>query len=148
MVVDTTRPFTVVTQFPADANGKLKEMHRLYVQDGKVIQNAKINVDYAPEPDQDFLDDAYCEAAGAERYMDLGATAGMGEAMSRGMVLCFSIWWDEGSFMSWLDGDGAGPCNATEGDPKVIREIQPDTAVTFSNIKWGEIDSTYTAEQS
>jgi cellulase len=45
--------------------------------------------------------------------------------------------------MSWLDSGSAGPCNATEGDPKVIREIEKAPTVTFSQIKWGEIDSTY-----
>jgi cellulase len=90
-----------------------------------------------------WMDDPYCAAHGAERYMDLGATKGMGEAMSRGMVLAFSVWWDEGGHMEWLDSDYAGPCKEGEGAPSVIRDTQPDTSVTFSNIRWGEIDSTY-----
>lgn len=96
-------------------------------------------------PSQNFLDNEYCNATGADKYMDLGATEGMGAAMSRGMVLVFSIWWDKGSFMEWLDGLGsnAGPCNATEGDPEVIKSIQPDTQVTFSQIRWGDIGSTF-----
>ncbi|KKY30234.1 putative endoglucanase 1 [Diaporthe ampelina] len=110
--VDTTRPFTVVTQ---------------------------------GVPAQNFLNDEYCNATGADKYMDLGATEGMGAAMSRGMVLVFSIWWDKGSFMEWLDGQSsnAGPCNATEGNPEVIKSIQPDTQVTFSQIRWGDIGSTF-----
>jgi cellulase len=75
--------------------------------------------------------------------MELGATEAMGAAMTRGMVLAMSIWWDEGGNMQWLDGGNAGPCNATEGAPSEIRKIQPDPAVTFSNIKWGEIGSTF-----
>ena len=139
--VDTTRKMTVVTQFPVGADGRLKSINRLYVQDGVVISNAAIISDSLP--DQNFLNDEFCQANGAGRYMDLGATGAMGDALSRGMVLAFSIWWDEGGFMQWLDGGNAGPCNATEGDPKNIKNIQPDTAVTFSNIKWGEIGSTY-----
>lgn len=142
LTVDTNRPFTVITQFPTDESGILKEIHRLYIQDGRLIQNAAVNVTY-DAPDINFIDDELCTATGAERFMDLGATGGMGEAMSRGMVLCFSVWWDEGGFMNWLDSGEAGPCSATEGDPEVIREVQPDTAVTFSNIKWGEIGSTF-----
>ncbi|KAJ3480676.1 hypothetical protein NLJ89_g12267 [Agrocybe chaxingu] len=45
--VDTTKKFTVVTQFISDngsANGRLKEIRRIYVQDGRVIQNSKVNV--------------------------------------------------------------------------------------------------------
>lgn len=57
----------------------------------------------------------------------------------------FSLWWDEGGNMLWLDGasEGAGPCNDTEGSPDNILKVQPDPVVTFSNIKWGEIGSTF-----
>lgn len=94
---------------------------------------------------QNFLNDEYCNATGAEKYMDLGATGEMGDAMSRGMVLVFSIWWDKDGFMQWLDGtsSNAGPCNATEGSPEVIKSIQPDTQVTFSQVRWGDIGSTF-----
>ncbi|KAL3419268.1 glycosyl hydrolase family 7 protein [Phlyctema vagabunda] len=137
--VNTKRPFTVVTQFPAE-RGVLKEIRRLYVQDGKIIQNSASNVTGVS---QNYINDDYCQKTGAARFTDLGALKGMGDALSRGMVLIFSIWWDEGGFMNWLDSGSAGPCNATEGAPSVIRQVQPDTAVTFSNIKWGEIGSTY-----
>lgn len=88
MVVDTTRPFSVVTQFPADASGVLASYKRLYVQDGNVIEMPSVEVNGAQ---QNIMDDAFCTANGANKYMDLGATAGMGEAMSRGMVLIFSL---------------------------------------------------------
>ncbi|PSK53969.1 Long-chain-alcohol oxidase FAO3 [Elsinoe australis] len=135
--LDTLKPITVVTQFPADAQGKLTGYRRLYLQDGKVVKS-EMNI-----PSFDDFGDAYCAANGAARYMDLGATEGMGGALTRGMVLAMSIWWDEGGFMNWLDSGNAGPCNATEGAPEVIKSIQPDTEVTFSDFKWGEIDSTY-----
>lgn len=90
MVVDTTRPFSVVTQFPADdaSGGGLASYRRLYVQDGTVIEMPSVDVDGAQ---QNTMDDAYCTSTGADKYMDLGATAGMGGAMSRGMVLVFSL---------------------------------------------------------
>jgi cellulase len=78
--------------------------------------------------------------------MDLGGVGGMGEALSRGMVLVFSIWWAGSGAMNWLDSGKAGPCNATEGDPSIIRQVEKDPAITFSNIKWGEIGSTYNAQ--
>lgn len=141
LTVDTNKPMTVVTQFPA-VNGKLTEIRRLYVQNGKIIKNAAVNV--TGTPGTDFISDDLCGQPGtAVRYMDLGATAGMGGALARGMVLIFSIWWDQGGFMNWLDTGNTGPCNTTEGDPKVIVKVQPDPAVVFSNIKWGELDSTY-----
>jgi len=136
----------VVTQFPADADGNLKEIHRLYLQDGKIIQNAKVAVEGLP--DVSYTTDDFCEDTGSRRFMDLGAHKGMGDAMSRGMVLCFSIWWDEGGFMSWLDGekDGAGPCKEGEGAPTHVREVEGDPTVVFSSIKWGEIGSTFKPE--
>jgi cellulase len=128
---------TVVTSFPANEEGVLQEVVRTYIQDGKVIQNAAINVT-GP------IDDAYCARNGAEMFGKLGAMKGMGESMTRGMVLAMSIWWDEGGFMQWLDSGEAGPCSATEGDPKVIVGVEPNPTVKFSQIKWGEIGSTTT----
>ncbi|KAH8173519.1 glycosyl hydrolase family 7 domain-containing protein [Sarocladium implicatum] len=142
-MVDTTRPFTVVTQFPADEDGNLKEYRRFYIQDGKMIDQAPVKQDNVTL--DNTMDDEYCASRGSERYFDLGATKAMGDALTRGMVLAFSVWWSEGDEMSWLDGEAenAGPCKAGEGKPSNILDIQPDTAVTFSKIKWGEIGSTY-----
>jgi cellulase len=144
--VDTKRPFTVVTQFPAE-KGILKEIRRLYVQDGKVIQNAAVNI--TGQAAVNSITDSYCAAqgTGTERFMEQGAIEGIGEALSRGMVLIFSIWWDSGGFMNWLDSGSSGPCNATEGDPAFIVKVQPDPTVTWSNIKWGEIGSTYSTKK-
>jgi cellulase len=141
--VDTTKPFTVVTQFPADANGYLKEIRRIYIQNGKAIPQAAVQV--AGPPAINYLNQEYCAKSGARRYEELGSMKGMGASMTRGMVLAFSIWWDEGGFMNWLDAENAGPCNATEGNPTIIRQVEKDPTVIFSNIKWGEIESTYSA---
>lgn len=88
MIVDTTRPFSVVTQFPADESGGLASYKRIYVQDGKVIEMPSVDVN---GKQQNFMNDEYCTATSANKYMDVGATAGMGDAMSRGMVLIFSL---------------------------------------------------------
>jgi cellulase len=120
--VDTTKPFTVVTQFPAK-DDVLQAIVRKYVQNGIVIENASVNI---------TMDQSYCDAqGGAEQFNALGGLKGMGGALSRGMVLALSIWWDEGG------------CNATEGDPQIIRQIEKAPTVTFSKIKWGEIGSTF-----
>ncbi|CAK7202815.1 hypothetical protein SEUCBS139899_005542 [Sporothrix eucalyptigena] len=141
MTVDTSRPFTVVTQFPTDDSGTLSEFRRLYVQDGNVIQNSVATPSSYPQVNA--IDDDYCEYAGGSEFLRLGATQGMGEAMARDMVLSVSVWWDNSTYMNWLDSGSAGPCGATEGTPANITANQPDTAVTFNNIKWGEIGSTY-----
>jgi cellulase len=131
--IDTKKPFTVVTQFPAK-NGVLQSIKRKYVQNGIVFENPPKNV---------TMNDEYCSSQGADMFMKLGAMKGMGDAMSRGMVLAMSVWWDEGGFMQWLDGGDAGPCDATEGNPQNIIKVQPAPSATFSNIKWGEIGSTF-----
>lgn len=140
--VDTTKGFTVVTQFVTDdgtAQGTLAEIRRLYVQGGKVIQNAVVNVSGS---EIDSITDGYCVQA-AGYFQQKGGLKQMGEAIARGMVLIFSIWNDAGGFMNWLDSGNAGPCNSTEGNPALIEAQHPDTSVTFSKIKWGDIGSTY-----
>ncbi|KAF1939996.1 cellulase [Clathrospora elynae] len=132
--IDTSKPFTVVTQFPAK-DGVLQAIVRKYVQNGVVMENASQNI---------TMDQAYCSAeSGAESYNRLGGHKGMGEALARGMVLAMSIWWDEGGAMNWLDSGNSGPCNATEGFPDTIKTIEKAPTVKFSQIKWGEIGSTF-----
>ncbi|KPM42577.1 Endoglucanase type C [Neonectria ditissima] len=139
--VDTTRKFTVVSQFLADKAGQLKELHRHYVQDNQIIQSAVVNI--AGPPKVNFMNDEYCEATGADAFMRLGGMQGMGEAMTRGMVLVMSIWWDDSGNMAWLDQGNSGPCNATEGNPTSIVKVEPHPEVIFGNIRIGEINSTF-----
>lgn len=146
MDVDTSRPFTVVTQFLSDDGtdeGVLSEIRRVYVQDGRVIENAP-GEEGGEEPGAVTGD--FCEENGAENFLRLGGLQTMGESLQRGMVLIFSIWNSEEDFMEWLDAGEAGPCGETEGDPAVILEERPDVSVTFSNVKIGEIGSTFDAE--
>ena len=50
--------------------------------------------------------------------------------------------------MNWLDSGANGPCNATEGDPALIEQNAPGTHVVFSNIKWGDIGSTFSSNST
>ncbi|KAK6544849.1 hypothetical protein TWF694_001530 [Orbilia ellipsospora] len=155
--VDTTRKFTVVTQFITANNqdrDTLVEIRRLYVQDGVVIANAATNLTGMPEFNS--IDDAYCESelnvlGGSGTFEGRGGTAVMGQALERGMVLAMSLWWDSGSYMWWLDGKQAGdpeslrrgPCNTpVESTPAYITaNYKP--SVVFSNIKLGDFGTTY-----
>ncbi|KAL8352885.1 hypothetical protein RB601_002960 [Gaeumannomyces tritici] len=74
--VDTSKPMTVVTQFPADAAGKLVEIRRLYVQDKVVIRADAVRVEGPPAVDA--MNDQFCALTGSRRFMDLGAHEGMG----------------------------------------------------------------------
>ncbi|KAK1753722.1 glycoside hydrolase [Echria macrotheca] len=144
--VDTNKKFTVVTQFVSSNNrtdGKLVDIRRLYIQDGKVIQNVQAKVGGGSVL-ADSVTDPYCNAT-ATWTQERGGIAHMGEALARGMVLIFSLWADDGGYMTWLDSGNSGPCNATEGNPAEIVQHTPDASVTFSNIRWGEIGSTFKA---
>jgi cellulase len=140
--VNTNKTMTVVTQFLTTdntAHGTLKEIRRLYVQNGKIIGNAVVPFNGSTI---DSITDSYCQGSSAS-FQQRGGLAQMGKALGEGMVLIFSIWNDNGQFMDWLDEGNAGPCNATEGNPALIQANDPSTSVTFSNIKWGDINSTY-----
>ncbi|KAF2870191.1 glycoside hydrolase [Massariosphaeria phaeospora] len=162
--VDTSKKLTVVTQFLTSdntRNGSLVDIRRLYVQDGKVIQNARVSIPgIAPV---DSITDAYCVNqkevfGGINHFAQLGGMKEMGDAVGRGMVLALSIWDDAGSSMGWLDQDpypadadpsvpgvGRGPCPTTGGRPADLVKLYPDAKVVFSNIKSGDIGSTFEA---
>jgi len=132
--VDTTRLFTVVTQFPAKY-GVLQAIVRKYVQDGVVIENAMQKV---------TMDQVWCSAQSRTReYNKFGGHKAMGDALERVMVLAFSLWWDQSGGMAWLNDAPNGPYNATEGFPNAIQQKVKNPTVTFSQVKWGEIGSTF-----
>lgn len=140
--IDTTAPFTVVTQFLTTSSNStggqpiLQEIRRIYIQNGKAITDAS-----SPTASQVVLiDDAFC---GDGVFAQLGGLEGMGRALRRGMVLVFSIWNDNDQFMNWLDSDKAGPCDNKAGDPTIVLQKDPSTSVTWSDLRWGDIGSTF-----
>ena len=140
--VDTLKPFTVTTQFITSDNtakGTLTEIRRLYRQNGKVIQNAAVQFNGATV---NSITNSFCQSSSSS-FQQRGGLQQMGQALGRGMVLIFSIWNDNGGNMNWLDSGNAGPCSSTEGAPSLIQQRDPSTDVTFSNVKWGDIGTTY-----
>ncbi|KAF7353357.1 Glucanase [Mycena sanguinolenta] len=161
--VDTNSKFTVVTQFIA-TGGTLTEIRRLYVQNGKVITNSNTNIP-GISPAVNSITDAFCnqqkEAFGDTNSFEArGGLAAMGQALSRGMVLALSIWDDHAAGMYWLDsqyptdsdasqpGVLRGPCNTTSGDPKTVESTEGSNQVIFSNIKFGDLNTTYSTGPS
>jgi cellulose 1,4-beta-cellobiosidase len=156
--VDTTERFTVVTQFITADNtttGDLVEIRRFYVQDGKVIQNSKVNI-----PGMDALDsitDEFCSAqkeafGDNNRFAQLGGLKAMGDALGRGMVLVIALLADHDTNMLWLDS--IYPADADPSQPGVMRGtcptspvtlpvVTPKPSVTFSNIKFGAIGTRF-----
>ncbi|PVF96188.1 hypothetical protein CPB86DRAFT_709574, partial [Serendipita vermifera] len=157
--VNTNSKFTVVTQFiTADGTdtGALKEIRRLYVQNGVVYANSKTNI--AGLNPYDSITAEFCDAQKTAfgDVNDFKAKNGyvpMDKAMTKGMVLVMSIWADHEAHMLWLDstyptdstapGAARGTCATTSGDPKDVESQQANAQVIFSNIKFGPLNSTY-----
>jgi cellulose 1,4-beta-cellobiosidase len=159
--VDTSSKFTVVTQFITADNtttGALTEIRRVYVQNGKVIQNSKVNIPGMEA--YDSVTDAFCNDqkttfGDTNSFETRGGLKSMGQAFDDGMVLVMSLWDDYAANMLWLDSDyplnksasvpgvTRGTCATTSGVPSDVESQSPDASVTFSNIKFGDIGSTY-----
>ncbi|KAJ7032516.1 cellulase [Mycena alexandri] len=153
MTVDTNKPFTVVTQFVTDdgtATGTLSEIRRIYIQDGVVIQNAAVNIAGLPEVNaisQELCTDKIDTLFDAASFNTFGGLAQMGESLARGAVLVISLWDSLGSGMFWLDGlEGSNPSSpgALRGNCTTANSVSdPSASVTFSNIKVGDLNSTF-----
>ncbi|KAK8070644.1 glycoside hydrolase family 7 protein [Apiospora hydei] len=141
--VDTKRPFTVVTQFWTDPKTKkLSDIRRIYVQDGRSISAASPEGEAAGGGANNTVTAEFCTSNKKEAFDRLGGMEAAGEALDRGMVLIFSIWNDLKTNMNWLDSGEAGPCGPDDGAPDKVLAANPNVAVTFSNIRWGDIGST------
>ena len=162
-IVDTKSKFTVVTQFltsDGTTAGTLTAIKRIYVQNGKVIQQS--NTDVAGITTTNEITDSFCNqqknvTGNTNEFEKLGGLANMGKAMDQGMVLVLSIWDDYAANMLWLDSDypvasspsapgiARGTCLTSSGVPATVNSQSPDAHVIFSNIKTGTIGSTYKA---
>jgi len=159
--VDSTRKFSVVTQWITDDgtdSGTLTEIKRYYVQDGNVIENPMSNVDgldaYNSVTQENC--DAQKELFGdINSFKDRGGMENMGKALSRGMTLVMSLWDDHYAHMLWLDADyptdvdpntpgvHRGPCSTSSGDPQDVESQHANSKVAFSNIRYGDLNSTF-----
>jgi cellulose 1,4-beta-cellobiosidase len=161
LTVDTTQPFTVVTQFVSSNNettGTLSAIRRLYVQNGVVIQNSETNIPGITTTNE--IDTTFCEQqkvafGDTDTFDSKGGITAMGDAMSTGMVLVLSLWDDYAVSMLWLDSDfptdGTAPgnlrgtCPTTSGVPVTVEADSPNAQVIYSNIKFGAIGSTFSS---
>jgi cellulose 1,4-beta-cellobiosidase len=163
MTVDTTKPFTVVTQFltsDGTASGSLSEIRRIYVQNGNVIQNSHVNIPGLSSAynsiTTNFCNDQKAAFGDVTDFQSKGGLANMGEAFASGMVLVLSLWDDYAVNMLWLDSDyptnasastpgvARGTCATTSGVPATIETTDASASVTYSNIRFGDLNSTFT----
>jgi cellulose 1,4-beta-cellobiosidase len=155
--VDTSKPFTVVTQFITSDQtdtGDLVEIRRKYIQNGKLIESPKLNISGKA---YDSISSDFCvaqkeESGDKDQFTLRGGMKQMGKALERGMVLVLSIWDDVQAHMLWLDSkypiDASGPatergpCATSTGEPSATRAKYPDSSVKYMNIKVGDIGTT------
>jgi cellulose 1,4-beta-cellobiosidase len=158
--VDTTKPFTVVTQFLTSNNqtsGTLSEIRRFYVQNGKTVPNSQSTISGVTG---NSLTSAVCQASkkafgDTDSFTSKGSFGAMSQAFSKGVVLVMSIWDDHAAQMLWLDsnypldksastpGVARGTCATTSGQPNDVEGASPNAQVKFSNIKFGPLGSTF-----
>ncbi|RAH67783.1 putative 1,4-beta-D-glucan-cellobiohydrolyase [Aspergillus aculeatinus CBS 121060] len=163
--VDTSKPFTVVTQFITNDGtdtGTLTEIRRLYVQNGVVIGNGPSTYTAASG---NSITESFCKAEktlfGDTNVFDThGGLSAMGDALGDGMVLVLSLWDDHAADMLWLDSDypttssatspgvARGTCPTTTGNATYVEANYPNSYVTYSNIKFGTLNSTYSGSTS
>jgi len=161
MTVDTGSKFTVVTQFITDdgtTSGTLSEIRRFYVQNGVVIPNSASTISGVTG---NSISDSFCSAqktafGDQNLFQTKGGLATIGAALKKGMVLVMSVWDDHDVNMLWLDapypptkdasapGVARGTCAPDSGAPATVETASASASVTYSNIKWGPINSTFT----
>ncbi|KAG9029228.1 hypothetical protein FS837_003605, partial [Tulasnella sp. UAMH 9824] len=159
--VDTSKKFTVVTQFitsDGTDNGQLVEIKRFYLQNGVVIQNNSPAIASIPNTNKS-IKDSFCSAqktvfGETDYFAYKGGLTSVGNSLKRGGVLVFGITDDQDRNLQWLDGvwpqdqdpsvPGVkrGSCDASSGDVNETRASRPNASVTFSNVRIGAIGST------
>ena len=148
--VDTSRKFTVVSQFRPD------RLTMFFVQDGNKIEIP--NPTWEGMPASPDLTPEFCSAAprifgDRDRFEEVGGFAQLNAALRIPMVLVMSIWDDHYSNMLWLDstyppekagepGADRGPCSPDSGVPAEVEAEFPNAKVIYSNIRFGPIGST------
>merc|ERR1712039_950938 len=117
--IDSSKPVTVVTQFlthDGTDTGDLSEVRRFYVQDGAVIENSEATI--LGSGAGNSITDDFCSKQ-KSKFGDLNDFAAK-------------------------PGVLRGPCPSdATSEPKYLRATVPDSHAAFSQIKVGEIGSTY-----
>lgn len=136
----------------------MADIKRFYVQDGHAFPNSDADVAGVTG---NSITDSFCAAqktafGDTNQFAAKGGLATMGDSLKKGMVLVMSIWDDHAANMLWLDapypptkdasepGVTRGTCSADSGVPSDVEKNSPGASVTFSAIKWGPINSTFT----
>ncbi|KAK4182513.1 glycoside hydrolase [Podospora australis] len=149
--VDTSKKFTVVTQF------RDNRLTQFFVQNNRKIEVPAPTWDGIPQDSSDITPE-FCTAQFSvfddrDRFAEVGGFAQLNAALRVPMVLVMSIWDDHYSNMLWLDssyppekagtpGGDRGPCSQDSGVPSEVEAQFGNSKVVWSNIRFGPIGST------
>jgi len=159
--VDSSRPVTVVTQFVTkdgtDA-GDLSEVRQFYIQDGKKIEapSVKLQGNTHDSITEEMCKDWAATTKDGSNFVEKGGMASVQRALEKGVVLVMSLWDDHDANMLWLDSTYPttskdptmyrGHCSVHSGLPKDVEDKHASASVKFSDIKYGKIGTTTSAE--
>ncbi|KKA26295.1 hypothetical protein TD95_001762 [Thielaviopsis punctulata] len=158
--IDTTKKVTVVTQFIKGSDGSLSDIKRFYVQDGVTYANSESAISGV---EGNSITEDFCTAQKSafgdeDVFKQKGGLAQMGAALEKGMVLVMSLWDDHYANMLWLDstyptnstapGAARGACSTSSGKPSDVESTEASSTVVFSNIKFGDIGTTFSLGSS
>ncbi|CEG40366.1 RxLR-like protein [Plasmopara halstedii] len=158
--IDTTRKFTIVTQFITSDNtatGDLVEIRRLFKQDDRIVSMPYST--WSGLKKADSITDSMCDISkrifGDENdHLAKGGLVRMGKQMAKGLTLAMSLWSDHSAYCLWLDssyppgadsskpGVKRGLCPTSGGRPAEVEAQHPDADVKFMNIRVGDIGTT------
>ena len=160
--IDTTQKMTIVTQFRTQNNSSFEpivEMTRIFIQGEKVLYAPNTNI-AGMDSQYNSIKDGMCNAT-KKAFGDVNAWSGYGGMYKMyssmnpdGFSLSISINDDSKNHMLWLDsnfptdkttpGGPRGTCATDSGAPADVEQNAADAYVMISNIKFGEIGSTFT----
>jgi cellulose 1,4-beta-cellobiosidase len=130
-VVDTTKPFTFITQFIGDSNNNLIELRRSYKQNNKIIDHP---AGYMNKSSISYWMKKLNEPDDLDKY---GGFESLTKSLKNGMVIVLSIWDDTATNMKWLDVGERGRCSGNE----IPRNIYRDAYVIYSNLEINDIST-------
>ena len=156
MTMDSTKKFTLVTQFITSNNkddGDLQEIRRFFVQGGTVIPDTTSNYTELSSISDDYCAQLNGWTGDKNHHEKLGGLKTMGEAFDRGMVLTMSLWDDDTKNMIWLDafdqdqhqkaGGLRGRCPLdADRSVEALRNKYGPVTITYSNIRFGPLGTT------
>merc|ERR1712070_1131172 len=135
-------------------DGKVNEVRRFYVQDGKKIETPTVTLQGNQHDSitADFCQDWVDTTKDGTNFIQKGGFDAVDKALEQGVVLVMSLWDDHFANMLWLDSiyptgstdptNYRGSCSKSSGVPADVESQSASSHVIFSKIKVGKLGTT------